>query len=76
MADPKLIFPALDKAKIIPSVTLTSCPALQMDVETSENVAIDLTIFTYASDVLDVYTTDSAKMDTYTMVLKVKYFGI
>ena len=76
MADPKLIFPALDKAKIIPSVTLTSCPVLQLDVETSENIAIDLTVFTFASDVLDVYTTDSAKINTYTMVLKVKYLGV
>ena len=75
MADPSLSFPALDRAKIIPN-TIASCPALQLDIETSGDAAIDSTVFKFASDVLDVYTADSSKINTYNMVLKVKYSGV
>ena len=75
LGDPKLIFPVLDQSKIIPNI-LASCPALQFDVETSENVAINSTVFTFASDILDVYTTESTNINTYNMVLKVKYSGV
>ena len=76
LGDPKLIFPVLDQSKIIPSNTLASCPALQFDVETDENFIIASTVFTFASDILDVYTTESININTYNMVLKVKYFGV
>ena len=75
MSDLKLIFQALDRTKIIPSITIASCPALQLVIETSVNAAIDSTVFKFASDVLDVHTTDSTKIGTYGMVLKVKYLG-
>jgi hypothetical protein len=75
LADPKLSFPVLNLAKITPSDPTASCPALQVDIETESNAAIDAAVFTFASDVLDVYTTDSLKINTYNLVLKVKYAG-
>ena len=75
MADPSFSFPVLDRDKIMPN-TIALCPALQFDIETSGNAAIDSTVFTFASDVLDVYATDSSKINTYNMVLKVKYSGV
>ena len=75
MADPSFSFPALDRAKIIPNI-VASCPALQLDVMTSGNSDIDSTLFTFASDVLNVYTTDSTKIMTYNMLLRVKYSGV
>ena len=76
LGDPKLVFPVLDQSKIIPSNTLASCPALQFDVETDGNVTIDSTVFTFELNVLDIYTTESTKINTYNMVLRVKYFGV
>ena len=75
LGEPTLSFPALDQTKITPSKTLASCPALQFDIKTNGNAAIDSTVFTFASDVLDVYTTDSTKISSYNMVILVKYFG-
>jgi len=73
LADPKLSFQALNLAKITPINPTASSPALQVDIEAESNAAIDAAVFTFASDVLDVYTTDSLKINTYNLVLKGKY---
>lgn len=36
-----------DQSKITPSDTVAACPALQLDIETSENDQIDESVFTF-----------------------------
>ena len=46
-----------------------------MDIETNADTAIDSNLFTYAADILKVYSTNYAKISTYNLKLKVKYVG-
>ena len=73
LADPLFSFPVLDLTKITSNKPLATCPALQVDVFTSTNGAIDSSVFTFASNILKVYSTDSVKISTYNLKLKVKY---
>ena len=76
LADPEFSFPVLDLTKITSSVTtLATCPALQIDILTNTNGAIDSSVFTFPSNILKVYTTDGTKVTTYNLKLKVKYTG-
>ena len=75
MADPEFSFPVLDLNKITSSDLLATCPALQVDLFTSTDGPIDSTVFTFTSNILKVYSTDSAKISPYNLKLKVKYTG-
>ena len=76
MADPEFSFPVLDMAKITSNVnSLATCPALQIDILTNTNGAIDSSVFTFASNILKVYSTASTKIATYNLKLRVKYTG-
>ena len=72
---PELSFPVLDRTKITPSDLLATCPALQIDICTSTDGPIDLTLFTFSSDILKVYSTDSTKISAYNLKIRVKYTG-
>ena len=76
LADPEFSFPVLDLTKITSNVSsLASCPALQIDILTNTNGAIDSSVFTFASNILNVYSTASVKIATYNLRLRVKYTG-
>jgi hypothetical protein len=75
LADSQFSFPVLDYSKITPSDLLATCPALLAGIETSADTSIDSAVFTFASDILKVFSNDSAKIITYNLKLKVKYTG-
>ena len=72
---PMISFPALDRTKITPSDLLATCPAWQVDILTSTDGPIDSSLFTFASDILQVYSTDSLKIAPYNYKIRVKYIG-
>ena len=72
---PMISFPVLDRTKITPSDLLATCPALQVDILTSTDGPIDSSLFTFASDILQVYSTDSLKIAPYNYKIRVKYIG-
>ena len=73
--DPEFSFPVLDLNQITPSDLLATCPALQVDLFTSTDGPIDSTVFTFSSNILKVYSIDSAKISPYNLKLTVKYIG-
>ena len=73
LAEPEISFPVLDLTKITSNNSLATCPALQVDIFTSTDDPIDSSVFTFASNILKVYSTDSVKISTYNLKLKVKY---
>ena len=76
LADPEFSFPVLDLTKITSNVsTLATCPALQVDIITNTNGTIDPSVFTFASNILKVRTTDFNKISTYNLKLRAKYTG-
>ena len=48
---------------------------MQVDILTSANAAMDPAVFTFASDILKVYSTDPAKISAYDLLIKVKFTG-
>ena len=72
---PMISFPVLDRTKITPSDLLATCPALQVDILTSTDGPIDSSLFTFASDILQVYSSDSLKIAAYDYKIRVKYIG-
>ena len=54
---------------------LATCPTLQVDLFTSTDGPIDPDVFTFASNILKVYSIDSAKISPYNLKLRVKYIG-
>ena len=54
---------------------MATCPALQIDILTNTDGAIDSSVFTFASNILKVYSTASTKIATYNLKLRVKYTG-
>jgi hypothetical protein len=75
LADPQFSFTTLDYSKITANDVLATCPALQLDILTSADAVIDSAVFNFATEILKVYSTDSTKIKTYNMRLKVKYIG-
>ena len=67
LADPLFSFPVLDLTKITKNNASATCPALQVDLFTSTDGIIDSSVFTFASNILQVYSTDSAKIKTYNL---------
>ena len=65
----------LDRTKIISSDLLATCPDLQIDIVTSTDGPIDSSLFTFTSDILKVYSTDSTKIKLYNLKIRVKYIG-
>ena len=66
----------LDRTKITSSNLLATCPSLQIDIVTSINDGpIDSNLFTFTSDILKVYSTDSTKIKLYNLKIRVKYIG-
>ena len=73
LAEPEISFAVLDLTKITSNDSLATCPVLQVDIFTSSDAPIDSSVFTFTSNILKVYSTDSAKISTYNLKLKVKY---
>ena len=75
LADPEFSFPVLDLTKITSNNSWVTCPALQVDLFTSTDGIIDSSVFTFASNILKVYSIDPAKASPYNLKLRGKYTG-